>query len=475
VENYTQVIPVCKGYPTGVTMPHRTPVPIGLPVVGGRKIFMDTAPLRHSRDFRFIYGGQMVSVLGTQLTTVAVPFQVYALTHSSLDVGLVSIAQLVPLLFCSLLGGSVIDAVDRRRLLIAVELVMAVSSSCLAVNADVGAHLWPLFVFPAISAGMTGIDVPTRNAMIPNLVAAGQITAATALFQALIQVGAIAGPGLGGLLLAGAGVHLIYWLDVASFFFSILAAALMSPQPPSVAGPRPGFRSVAEGLHFVKQRKAIQGAYLIDINAMVFGMPRALFPALAANTFGGGAGILGLLYAAPGVGAMAGALTTGWVGRIRRQGRAVTIAVVIWGAAIGTFGLVPWLPVALVLLAVAGWADIISALFRNTIIQFSTPDRMRGRLLGVQMGVVQGGPRVGDLEAGSVATLFSNEVSVVSGGAACVAGALLLIWRNKQFRDLVLDPGRPMEEDRKEVRQASPSSGLDEPGSGVDTEQLAGD
>jgi hypothetical protein len=408
--------------------------------VARRRLMMDISPLRQSRDFRYIYAGQLVSVLGTQLTAVAVPFQVYRLTRSSFDVGLVSLAQLFPLLACSLLGGSVIDAVDRRRLLIAVEIVMAVSSSGLALNADLGPSLWPLFVFPAISAGLTGIDVPTRNTMIPNLVAGELITAATALFQALVQVGAIVGPAVGGLLLAGAGVRFVYWVDVSTFVISILAAAAMRPQPPTGTGPRPGLRSIAEGFRFVQGRKAIQGTYLIDINAMVFGMPRALFPALAITTFGGGAGVLGLLYAAPGAGALAGALTTGWVGRIRRQGLAVIVAVVIWGAAIAAFGLVRSLPVALVLLTVAGWADIISALFRNTIIQLSVPDRLRGRLLGLQMGVVQGGPRIGDMEAGSVATVFTNEISIVSGGVLCVLGALVLAHRLPAFRQLVLRP-----------------------------------
>jgi MFS family permease len=414
-------------------------LPIGWAAVSRRRLLIDIAPLRQNRDFRFIYGGQLISVLGTQLTAVAVPFQVYRLTHSSLDVGLVSLAQLFPLLACSLLGGSIIDAVDRRRLLMLVELIMGVSSTGLAVNADLGAHIWPLFVFPAISAGMTGIDTPTRNTMIPNLVPTGQITAATALFQALIQLGAIVGPAVGGLLLAGAGVDFVYWLDVASFAMSILAASAMAPQPPVVTGPRPGLRSVAEGLRFIKGRQPIQGAYLIDINAMVFGMPRALFPALAASTFGGGASILGLLYAAPGAGAFIGALTTGWVSGIRRQGRAVIIAVVVWGGAITAFGFVPWLPVGLALLAIAGWADMISALFRNTIIQFSVPDRLRGRLLGLQVGVVQGGPRIGDLEAGSVATAFTNEISIVSGGVLCIVGALALANRLPRFRRVILD------------------------------------
>jgi predicted MFS family arabinose efflux permease len=397
-------------------------------------VLMDITPLRRSRDFRLLIGGQLVSVLGTQMTMVAVPYQVYQLTRSSLYVGLVSLAQLFPLVIGSLLGGSVIDSVDRRRLVLVVESLMALCSAGLAVNADLSSALWPLFLCPAISAGLSGMDNAARNAMVPRLVGLPEVAAANALFQALFQLGAIVGPAVAGLLLAGAGVHVVYWLDVATFGVSLLAVFVMSPQPPAVASNRPGLRSVAEGFRFVRGRQAVQGAYLIDLNAMIFGLPRALFPALAATVYGGGATTVGLLYAAPGAGALAGALTTGWVRRIRRQGRAVIVAVIVWGLAITGFGLVPWLPAALALLAVAGWADVISAVFRNTIIQFSVPDDLRGRLMGVQVAVVAGGPRLGDLEAGVVATAFGDVTAVVSGGLACVAGAIVLARLLPGFR-----------------------------------------
>jgi predicted MFS family arabinose efflux permease len=220
------------------------------------------------------------------------------------------------------------------------------------------------------------------------------------------------------------------------------AVLSMSPQPvppPGTAGAstaRPGWRSTLEGLRFVRRSQPLQGAYVIDVNAMVFGMPRALFPALAATVFGGGATTVGLLYAAPGAGALVGALTTGWVGRVRRQGLAVICAVLVWGLAIAGFGIARSLPLALLLLAVAGWADVLSAVFRNTIIQFAGPDGMRGRLMGVQMAVVAGGPRLGDLEAGAVATVFGDTVSVVSGGLACVAGAFVVAWARPGFTRL---------------------------------------
>jgi MFS family permease len=399
-----------------------------------RRVFIDLAPLRQSRDLRWLLGGQLVSLMGNQLTAVAIPYQVYRLTHSSLDVGLVSLAQLIPLLICSLYGGTVIDAVDRRKLLIRVEVVMALCSAGLAINTDLGARLWPLFVLPAIASGLTGFDNPTRNAIVPRMVSAEHISTAAAMVQVLNQVGVIVGPALGGLLLAGAGADFVYWFDAASFLAAITAAYVISPQPAAANATRPGLRAMAEGFRYIRGRPGIQGAYLIDINAMVFGMPRALFPAMAIGVFHGGAATLGFLYAAPGAGALAGALATGWVTRIRRQGLAVIVAVMVWGAAIVAFGLTSILPLALLFLAIAGWADVISAVLRNTIIQLSVPDRLRGRLAAIQIGVVQGGPRLGDLEAGAVGNAFGNEFSVISGGLACIAGAMALAGVLPGFR-----------------------------------------
>src|SRR5579863_9364086 len=256
-----------------------------------RHILLDITPLRRSRDYRALISGLGVSVLGNQLTTVAVPFQVYAITRSSLIVGLVSLTQLFPLIIGSLLGGSLVDAVDRRKLLIIVEAIGAVSSAGLALNADFGPALWPLFVFPALTASLSGIDSSARNAMMPGLVGMEMLPASNAIFQSMFQLGTIVGPAVAGLLLAGAGVHLIYWIDACSFVIALSAVFLIAPQPPSagVAATRPGWRSTLEGLRFVRRSQPALGAYVIDVNAMVFGMPRALFPALAANVFGGGA------------------------------------------------------------------------------------------------------------------------------------------------------------------------------------------
>jgi predicted MFS family arabinose efflux permease len=422
-----------------------------------RHVLLDVTPLRRSRDYRALISGLGVSVLGNQLTTVAVPFQVYAITRSSLMVGLVSLAQLFPLIFGSLLGGSLVDAVDRRKLLILVEGICACCSAGLALNADFGPALWPLFVLPAITASQSGIDSSARNAMLPGLVGMDLLPASNAIFQSLFQTGAIVGPAVAGLLLAGAGVHVIYWIDVASYLIAMTAVLTMSPQPPPPmateggAAARPGWRSTLEGLRFVRRSQPVLGAYVIDVNAMVFGMPRAL----SATVFGGGATTVGLLYAAPGAGALLGALTTGWVGRVRRQGLAVICAVIVWGLAIAGFGVAHWLPLALVLLAIAGWADVLSAVFRNTIIQFAGPDGMRGRLMGVQMAVVAGGPRLGDLESGAVATAFGDTASVISGGLACVVGAFAVAWALPGFTGLRSElPGHAADKAAVEAAEA---------------------
>jgi predicted MFS family arabinose efflux permease len=410
------------------------------------RLVIDLAPLRRSRDLRLLIGGQLVSILGTQMTGVAVSYQVYRLTRSSLDVGLVSLAMLVPLTVGALAGGAAADAFDRRRLMLAVSGLMAACSAGLAVNAGAAASLWPLYVLPALAAGLSGFFDAALSAVIPNLVGRSDVATANAMFQAVFQLSLVAGPSAAGLLLAGTGIRFVYWIDVASYAAAIGSVLLMAPQPPAAPAARParparpaarirrGVASLAEGLRYTRGRQAIQGAYLIDLNATFFGLPRALFPALAATRFGGGASAVGFLYAAPGAGALLGALTTGWVGGVRRQGRAVIIAVLVWGAAIAAFGLVTWLAAALALLAVAGWADVISAVFRNAIIQLSVPDAMRGRLMGLQIAVVTGGPRLGDVESGAVAAAFGDTVSAVSGGLACVAGALVLARLLPGFR-----------------------------------------
>jgi MFS family permease len=392
------------------------------------RLLADLTPLRVSRDYRLLFAGNSVSYLGRQLTVVAVPFQVFTITDSSLAVGMVGLATVVPLVTLSLAGGAIADAVDRRKLLLVTQLLSAVTSAGLALNASSSSpRLWPIYVLAALSAGLAGVDLPARNAMIPNLVGRELYPSAAALGQIQFQIGQVAGPALAGVIISQISLAAAYWIDVVSFAAAVAGILLIAPQPPEGGGTRASLASIGEGLRYLKGRRLLVSTFVIDIDAMVFGMPRALFPALGTGFFGGGAATVGLLYAAPGAGALIGALFTGWVGRVRYQGRAVILSVLVWGAAIAAFGLVPWLPLGLFLLAVAGAADVVSAVFRNTILQLSVPDGLRGRLSSVHIAVVTGGPQLGDAEAGAVAALTSPRFSVVSGGVACMLGVLALL------------------------------------------------
>ena len=388
------------------------------------RITVDLAPLRESRDFRLLFAGLLVSSLGNQLTTVAIPFQVYALTRSSLQVGLVSLAQLVPLIVGSLIGGTVGDVVDRRTLIAVTAAANCLAAAGLVLN-SLAAHpsLLVIYLVSALAAGLTGFASPARNAAIPMLVSPRHLVAAYSFNQIVFQLAVIVGPLIAGLLIASAGIAWTYGIDAASFVVMALAALAMRPLPPEGGGQRAGIRSILDGFSFLRGRQVLQGVYLIDLNAMIFGMPRALFPAMAATVFHVGPTGLGMLYAAPAIGGLLGASTTGWVESIVRRGRAVVVAVALWGVAITIFGFTSTLGVALGALAIAGWADVISAVLRNTILQSSIPDDMRSRLSSFQMAVVQGGPRLGDTEAGAVAALTSTEFSVISGGLACIVGA----------------------------------------------------
>ncbi|MEY2474894.1 MAG: hypothetical protein QOG87_209 [Actinomycetota bacterium] len=406
-----------------------------------RRVLADITPLRNNAGFRALFAGQLVSFVGNQVTVVAVAYQVFLLTGSSLAVGLVSLVQLPPLLLGSLVGGAVVDSTDRRRLLLITQVLLGLCSVGLALNAMLdNPHVWPLFVFTAVAAGLAGLDWPARSAVIPGMVSAEHLPAANALWQIQMTSGLAFGPALGGLLLAQVGAAGAFWADVGTYAVSFVAVTRLPPLPPAGGGTKVSVGSIAEGFRFIRGSRLLQGTFLVDINAMVFGMPRALFPALGLGVFGGGASTVGLLYAAPGTGALLGALTSGWVSRVVRQGRAVFVAIAVWGIAVAGFGLTTWLPLALALLAIAGAADVASAVFRNTILQTAVPDALRGRLSSMHIAVVTGGPRLGDLEAGAVASLTTPRVSVVSGGLACTLGVLVLGWLLPELRRYALPP-----------------------------------
>ncbi len=399
------------------------------------KLFLDITPLRENPEYRRLWLGYAVNQLGSQLTIVAVAYQVYKLTGSSLDVGLISLAQLAPAIIGPIIGGSLADAIDRRTILLFTNVGGAACTVGLAINASVShPAIWPLYVCGAASAAATGVDQPTRSALMLMLIKRGSFVAANALRQLLQQISLVVGPSIAGLLLAGFGVEVVFWVDVVTFGVALLTVASLNKHPPSDGGTRFGLQSVMEGFRFLRGRQAVQGCFYMDLNAMVLGMPTALFPALGVHYFHGGAAAVGYLYAAPGAGAFLAALFSGWTPRIVRQGRAVVIVVAIWGVAIAAFGLVPILWIALILLAIAGAADVLSAVFRGSIIQQEVPDRLRGRLSSIQTAVVTGGPRLGNSEAGLAAALGGNQFSVVSGGLGCIVGLAIITSLLPTFR-----------------------------------------
>jgi MFS family permease len=397
------------------------------PAKPGRRLVVDITPLRESPRFRILFLGQLLAHFGRQITIVAVPYQLFLITGSTLAVGVLGIVQFVPLMAASLLGGAVADAFDRRKLLVAGHLMLAVTAVGLMWNASVAMpSVWPLYTLSALNAGISAINGPARMAAIPALLRRQLLPSGLALNSTMHEVAAAVGPALAGLLIAQQSLHFTYAANALIFAAAALTLVWVGPLHPEGGGRAVSVSSVTEGLRYLKGQPLLQSGFLIDLNAMIFGMPQALFPAIGTDLFGGDATTVGLLYAAPGVGALIAALTSGWVGPVSRRGRVVVISVIVWGIAITVFGLVSYLPVALVLLALAGGADVVSAVFRNTILQLVVPDALRGRLSSVHTAVVGGGPRLGDLEAGGVASLTSVRFSVVSGGLACILGALAI-------------------------------------------------
>jgi MFS family permease len=387
---------------------------------------MDFRPLRRHRDFRWLYAAQFVSLLGSMVTYVALPYQMFHLTGSSLQVGLLGAAELVPLLATAFVGGALADFVDRRRMVLATEVGLACGSGALALAAFSGRPpVWALYVIAAFLSALNGLQRPSLEALAPRLVDPAEMPALASLSTLRGSVGMIAGPALGGALIASTGLGSAYLFDVATFVFSLAATwtirAVPIPQSESDSGPT--LRSVLEGFRYARGRQELMGTYLVDFVAMVFGMPLALFPAIAAAM--GGPHALGFLTAAPACGALVASLTSRWTARVHRHGLAVMAAATVWGLAIVGFGFAGGLVPSVLFLACAGGADCLSGLFRMTLWNQTIPDGFRGRLAGIEMVSYMSGPLLGNVEAGTIAAAFSVKVSVVSGGVLCVLGVLL--------------------------------------------------
>ncbi len=402
------------------------PSEVRLPPKGWRRLAIDLGPLRRHQAFRRLFVGQTISTFGSEIAAVAAPFQLYELTHSTLQVGLLSITELVPLLTLTIVGGAIADAIDRRRLLLWTEALLALVSVGLALNASLDQpRVWALYVLATLSMCIFSFGVAGMTTVIPRLVEPEELAAANAIESVYSSTTSVGGPAVGGLLIAAAGISGAFWIDAGTFAASLWSIWMLPKLAPAPDADRPSVRSIVQGFRFVVSKKVLLGMFLADSNAMVFGMPRALFPALAKK-FGGGAGIVGVLYAAPYAGALLASLLSGWIGHVRRQGLVVAIAAGLWGVFIVAFGFADSLWLALIFLAGAGAADNVSAVMRQTILFSVTPDRMRGRVSGIEFAQVASTPALGNLEAGVVASLTSLRFSIVSGGILCVVGTLVI-------------------------------------------------
>ncbi|MEU0809650.1 MFS transporter [Streptomyces sp. NPDC005970] len=417
--------------------------PAGPDGKGWRRWVMDVRPLRH-RPFRRLWASTSVTTIGSQLTAVAVPKQVYDLTGSSAWVGYTSFAGLLPLVVFALWGGAVADRVDRRKLMLFTNVGIAVISLLFWAQSAAGIHsVALLMVLLAAQQGLFGINFPARSASIARLVPAEELPAAGALQSTVAQTGMVLGPLLAGALIPLIGLSTLYLVDAVALCVTLWAVWRLPPLPPldegEGSGPgrrRAGAREVADGFRYIVAQRVLLLSFLADIVAMVFGMPRALFPQLASGTYApwGEGFALGLLFAAIPIGAVAGGLMSGTFSRARRHGLMVSAAVVVWGLAITGFGLSAGLWWAAGFLAVAGVADMVSMVFRGAILQSAATDDMRGRMQGVFTVVVAGGPRLADLLHGTAGSLFGPRVAVAAGGLLVVATMLALTAAAPSFR-----------------------------------------
>jgi MFS family permease len=390
-------------------------------------LLADLRPLRESRAFRRLWIGTSVSSVGGAMTGFAVVLQTFDLTRSSVAVGAIGIVQFIPALVLGLIGGSLADAVDRRRLVLATSSGVTAVSAVFAVQAFAGLRqLWLLYALAAVQSTLQAIDGPARRTFLPRLVPADRVPAGVALNQLAFHISFLIGPVLAGVVTAAAGLRVCYLLDALSFAAALYGVARLPAMPPQDGQARPGVRAAVEGLRYIRRQPILMAVFLADLDATLLGMPVALFPALNAARFGGAPQTLGLLNAGLAAGGLLGSALSGPAGRVSRKARAMLVTVAVWGAAIAGFGFARTLWLALLLLVLAGAADTTSVIFRGSVVQVATPDRFRGRVTAVDYVVGAGVPRLGNFEAGAVASLTSPAVSAISGGLGTIAGALLI-------------------------------------------------
>jgi hypothetical protein len=398
--------------------------------LGLSRVVTDIRPLQASADYRRLWVGSTVSQLGQQMTAVTIAIQVFAITHSTFAVGLVGLFSLVPLITFGLYGGAFADAVDRRKLAILASLGLWSCSLVLVAHAALGgSSVWVLYVVVAMQSGFYAVNNPTRTAIIPRLIGMDLLPAANALNMASFNLGFTVGPLLGALAIGAGGYTFAYGVDAVTFTAALYALVRLPPIPPQPREgeqvTRPGLRSVAEGLRFLRDARNLRMTFVLDLCAMVLAQPRALFPAVAGSFFNGGVRTVGLLQASPAIGSLLAFAFSGWVSKVSRQGLAVAVCIIVYGGAVACFGFARLLWLGVLFLAISGGADMVSAAYRSTILQVAAPDNLRGRLQGVFTVVVAGGPRMGDFVAGSTAALTTPTFALAAGGLACIVGVVL--------------------------------------------------
>ncbi|PJD92940.1 MAG: MFS transporter [Legionella sp.] len=395
-------------------------------------MWMDLKPLKRHRDFRYAYFGQFISFFGTMMSWVALPYQIYHMTHSTLAVGLLGLVELVPLLLTAFIGGALADVLDRRKLLIRSEIGMAIGCLCLVFNALAPhPHLWLIYLIAALLSALSGLHRPSLDALMPRLVSHEDIQATSVLAMFRSTVGMIGGPAVAGICIASFGLAWTYVIDCLTFVFSIAALTQIKSIIPPENQEQPSLKSVVVAIHYAVSRQELMGTYLIDFVAMVFAMPNALFPAMAVML--GGTKTLGWLYAAPAIGAFIITVFSGWTQKIRRHGAFVAIAAILWGGAIACVGLSHHLYLIVFFLILAGGADCISGIFRTTIWNETIPDKLRGRMASLEMVSYMSGPLLGNAQVGFLASMTSIQFAISVGGMLCVAAVCCSIFLLPDF------------------------------------------
>jgi MFS family permease len=417
---------------------------------GKSRLRADVTPLRESRDFRLLYASRTITALGTQATEVALLVQARQLTGSTFAVGLLGAVEVVPLVVFGLYGGVLADRFDRRRLMVWCEATLGVCAALLMLNAlATRPMIWPLYVVTGLMMAAAALQRPSLDASIPRVIPRDQLIAASALMSMSQNVSVIAGAALGGVLAAGPGPQWVYGLDTVSFVASFCFLWLVRPLP-AVTGEHtpagPGLRSIMDGLAYARGRPDLLGSYLADLAAMILAYPNALFPFMAAELHADWA--VGLMFAAPSVGAIAVTVVSGWMSRVRRHGLAIAAAAAAWGLLITGFGLAPDIGVALACLVLAGAADMVSGIFRGALWNQTIPDALRGRLAGVELLSYGIGPSVGQIRAGAVAGVTSARFSLASGGLLCVGAVGLVCLALPAFTGYRAQLGPPASEER---------------------------